>query len=147
MKIRDILEQKEQSVLSIGPRESIRSAVGIMNTKHVGALMVLGPQDEVLGILSERDIMRNIDEKVLDRSVEELMTSKEHLVVGHPTDSIDYAMNIFVTKKVRHLPIIDEQTGKLDGIISIGDVVRSQLSDVEFENRMMMNYIMGSYGT
>jgi len=147
MKIRDILSQRENKIMSVGPTDTVRKAVEIMNTQRVGSLMVLGPDDEILGIFTERDVLRNIDEKVLDKSVGQLMTDKEHIFVGHTNDSIDYAMNIFVTKKVRHLPIINEVSGKLDGIISIGDVVQSQLSDVEFENRMMMNYITGSYGT
>jgi CBS domain-containing protein len=144
MEIRDLLGHKGTDIFSISPDDSIGAAVKEMNEKHIGALVVMDSANDIAGILSERDILKRMEDCGIDKKVSEVMTPKEKLIIGHETDSIEYAMSIFTNHKIRHLPIIDENT-KLVGLVSIGDVVKASLDNAEFEKKNLMNYITGSY--
>lgn len=143
MDIRDLLGHKGTEVYTINPDEPVVKAVKEMNDKHIGALVVM-KENDIAGIISERDVLKRMEDCSVDRKVSEVMTPKEKLIIGHETDSVEYAMSIFTNHKIRHLPIIDEDT-KLVGLISIGDVVKASLDNAEFEKKNLMNYITGSY--
>jgi CBS domain-containing protein len=143
MDIRDLLGHKGTEVYTIKPDEPVAKAVKEMNEKHIGALVVL-KENDIAGIISERDVLKRMEDCSVDRKVSEVMTPKEKLIIGHEADSVEYAMSIFTNHKIRHLPIIDENT-KLVGLISIGDVVKASLDNAEFEKKNLMNYITGSY--
>jgi len=98
---------------------------------------------KIEGIVSERDILHHLEGYAMDRPVKEIMTPMQKLIIGHLDDSIEYAMTMFTKSKIRHLPIIEGD--KLVGMVSIGDAVKSQLSNVEFEKKALMDYITGSY--
>lgn len=143
MKVSDILLQKGSEVISIEPDRSVREAVDRLVERRIGALLVL-EGGEIRGIITERDILRETAEHAnrLDRrKVSDAMTSD--LIVGVPDDDLNYVMGIMTRNKIRHLPIIDGNA--LKGIISIGDVVWASLTEAEFENRHLREYIAGSY--
>ncbi|HUX13300.1 MAG TPA: CBS domain-containing protein [Spirochaetia bacterium] len=143
MQIRDILEQKGSAVQTIAPTTTVLQVLRTLNEKHIGTVVVVNKAGQIEGIVSERDILRNLEGCAMDRPVTEIMTPKDKLIIGHLDDSVEYALNMFTKSKIRHLPIIDGD--RLVGIVSIGDAVKSQLSNAEFEKKALMDYITGSY--
>lgn len=123
MKVRNILATKRGHVITIAPDEPVRRAVALLVENRIGALVVLD-DDRLIGILSERDVMRHAasDEGVFGRSVESIMTRE--VVVGMPQDDVLAVAHTMLEKRFRHLPIVDD--GRLIGIISIGDVLKTQ---------------------
>lgn len=145
MEIRDLLTHKGKETYTIGADRPVIDAVDELNSKHIGALMVYDDEGQIVGILSERDVLRNL--KTLDsrKTVREIMTPRDHMIIGHEDDSIEYAMSVFTKNKIRHLPIIEGET--LVGLVSIGDVVRASLDNAEFENKNLRDYITGSFAS
>lgn len=128
MIINDILKNKEKALYCIHPDESIFNCIKILNAKRFGALIVMSPDEQLVGIITERDILRLTFEskgQIKDVPVKDIMTPKEEVTTAQTTDDISVAMEIMSRKKVRHLPIIDN--GKLQGIIAIGEVVEALL--------------------
>ncbi len=111
--------------------------------KHnIGGLVVTRGDGSVVGIITERDILRESAERsdrLKDTRVADIMTSE--VIIGVPDDDVEYAMGIMTKNRIRHLPVLDGE--KLVGIISIGDLVNSHLRQTEFENRMLKDYIHG----
>jgi len=104
----------------------------------------VGTGGEAVGIITERDILRVCSQGaqwLASRRVAEVMT--EDLIVGEPDDSIDYVMGIMTNNRIRHLPIVGQ--GGLNGMVSIGDVVKVHLQETEYENRHLKQYIRGTY--
>ena len=124
MKVRNILATKKGQIITIGPEVPVRRAVRILVDNRIGALLVVDSSGQLVGILSERDIMRTAatDEALFGRAVAEIMT--KDVIVGMPQDDVIAVAHTMLEKRFRHLPIIDE--GKLIGIISIGDVLKIQ---------------------
>ncbi len=152
MQIRDILQNKGADVVVIGSGQTIHDAIGRLNEHGIGALIVTGEDAEVVGIITERDILKICGQHCVrlegtpapeDAScptlVEDAMT--ENLVIGVPDDNLEYVMGIMTKNRIRHLPIMDDKS--LVGIISIGDVVNAHLKEKEVENRMLRDYIHG----
>jgi CBS domain-containing protein len=123
MKIEELLEYKDKALYCIHPDESIFNCIKILNAKRLGALIVITPEEDVIGIITERDILRITHETrgTLDGiSVKEVMSPKEELSTASTWDDIGVAMEIMTQKKVRHLPIVDNS--ELKGILAIGEV-------------------------
>ena len=152
MKIRDILEEKGNSVITIGAGESIHAAIVELNNHGFGALIVTGEDGQIAGIVTERDIlqccgdtcthMQNTpasDHALCQINIQDIMT--KDLVIGVPDDDLNYVMGIMTKHQIRHLPILDD--GKLAGIISIGDLVKTHFEENVFESRTLKNYILG----
>jgi CBS domain-containing protein len=142
MKVKDILEKKGTQVWTVEQKATVHDALGKLMEHRIGALIVLNEKGEVAGIISERDIIRESHRNAhqLDSlKVEQAMSKK--LIVGALEDEIDYIMGIMTNNRIRHIPIIHQ--GKLHGMISIGDVVKAQLQDKEYENRYLKDYIYG----
>ena len=155
MRIRDILQEKGTGVVTIEVGRTIHDAICRLNEHKIGALVVTGEGEKIIGIITERDILqvcgRHCD--CLDvpparevttcpALVQDAMT--KDLVIGVLDDGLDYVMGIMTKNRIRHLPILDDES--LAGIISIGDVVNAHLKETEFENRMMRDYIQGPVG-
>ncbi len=151
MRIADILRKKGSSVVTIEVDKTVHDAIGILNERHIGAVVVTDQNGSVQGILSERDVLRQCGERCVRLTgapqadedcpslVKDIMTTD--LIIGVPDDDIRYVMGIMTKNKIRHLPIIDD--GKLVGIISIGDVVSASIEETDFENRMLTDYVHG----
>jgi CBS domain-containing protein len=129
MKIRTILATKGMNTYSIRPEQTLKEAIGILAQHNIGALLVLDANDALVGILSERDIIRHIarDEQALVQSISAIMTSD--VITGRPQDDLQSVMATMTERRFRHLPIMDGDT--LIGIISIGDVVKAQMDEYQ----------------
>lgn len=122
---RHILQLKGHDVWSVSPDDSVFEALRRMADKGVGALMVLDKNDKLVGVISERDYARKIilfGKASRDTKVSEIMTSVVYTV--HPEQTIDEIMELMNAKKIRHVPVV-EDNGELIGVVSIGDVVKN----------------------
>ena len=140
-KVRDILEHKGRNVWSIGPEASVFDALKLMAEKDIGALVVLDGGN-LVGIISERDYARKI--VLLGRAspttqVKEIMTTD--VVCVDPERNVDECMALVTERRVRHLPVLEN--GKLIGLISIGDLVKSIITEQQFIIEQLERYIKG----
>ena len=131
MKISTILATKGMNVITARPEQSLRDAIAILVRHNIGALVVVDQAGQLIGILSERDIIHEADrsEQIFSRTVGEVMT--RDVITALPSDDVKSVEQTMTNRRIRHLPIIDR--GKLAGIVSIGDVVKAQLDEYECE--------------
>ncbi|HYF62854.1 MAG TPA: CBS domain-containing protein [Herpetosiphonaceae bacterium] len=129
MKIRTVLATKGMNMISISPEQTLKEAIGVLAQHNIGALLVLDADKSMVGILSERDIIRHIarDEQALGQPIASIMTS--NVITGRPQDDVQSVMATMTERRFRHLPIMDGDA--LIGIISIGDVVKAQMDDFQ----------------
>ena len=140
MRINDVLRGKpRQDVVTINPDASVRDLVGMLAEHNVGALIVSVDGTAVDGIVSERDVVRHLldSEDVLAATVSSIMTSSVRTCEG--TTLVDELMQVMTEHRVRHVPVLTD--GRLTGIISIGDVVKSRIGELEFERDQLDNYL------
>jgi CBS domain-containing protein len=140
MTVNDILLHKGSEVITIEPTATVGAAVRMLAQRRVGALLVTGADRRIVGIISERDIVRVLDETgpaVLDSPVAEVMTRKVVTCGRHET--IAEIMERITGGRFRHVPVIED--GRLAGIVSIGDVVKARLSELEHEQTALREYI------
>jgi CBS domain-containing protein len=139
-----ILKRKGSLVVTVFPDASVREAMRVLIKHAVGSLIVLGEARNVVGIITERDIFRLSYEhegKIMDIPVSAVMTT--NLIVALPSDSLDYLKAMMTENRIRHLPVMND--GKLIGVISIGDIIREEVSEAAVENRYLKDYIAGVY--
>ena len=124
MNVRRILTTKGGGVVTVRPDQTIREAIALLAKHNIGALVTIDAENRPVGILSERDITRQLakSEDIFTLLVSDLMT--KNVITGMPQDDLKSVANTMTDKRIRHLPIVDQ--GKLCGIISIGDVVKTQ---------------------
>ena len=143
MKIKDILKVKGSKVWMIKETQTIHDALHLLVSRKIGALLVSDETSRnIVGILSERDIVRGLYEKKAKTEallVKDLMTKK--VLMGSPDDEIGSIMQLMTEKRVRHIPVM--HNGVLLGIVSIGDVVKSLLQDSEHQIRHLKDYLYG----
>jgi CBS domain-containing protein len=140
MIVKSILAAKGGDVISIDPAATLETAVATLARHRIGALLVLGPDRRLVGILSERDIVRVLAERgagVLAQPLSQVMTRK--VVTCSQTDSVDVLMERMTTGKFRHLPVVEQD--QVIGVISIGDVVKHRLQEIEQESAALRDYI------
>lgn len=143
MKIRDVLGE-DRSIITIGFQEKVGAALKKLMENKISSLPVLDDNGKVMGILSERDILREIyknPDALEKRFVGDAMT--KDILIGLIDDDLDYIMNIMSRNNIRHMPIMSKQS--LSGIISIRDVVKGLMHQVKSENRYLKDYIEGKY--
>ncbi len=144
MKIKDILAAKGQKIFTINEEDNLQDAISSLVEHNVGALLVTDKQGNVVGIISERDIMRTgckHCEKMCDIVIKDVMT--RDLIIGETNDDVRYAESVMTRNRIRHLPVFSGN--KLAGIISIGDIVKIRLKETDVENRYLREYILGKY--
>jgi CBS domain-containing protein len=142
MHVRAILDQKGRKVLTIRPDATLHDAARSLHDNKIGALVVLGVNEHIKGILSERDIINAVaryGSSALDKNVSQVMTSNVHRCTEDST--VDELMSLMSEKRCRHIPV--EMNGKLAGMVSIGDVVKSRIREIEFEAEEIKAYIAG----
>jgi CBS domain-containing protein len=140
MNVTTILSAKGGDVISIEPTATLETAVRMLAERGIGALLVLGPDRRLVGILSERDIVRVLAEKgagVLAQPAAQVMTRK--VVTCSPSDTVDVLMERMTTGKFRHVPVVEQD--RVIGVISIGDVVKHRLKEIEQESAALRDYI------
>jgi CBS domain-containing protein len=140
MNVKTILSTKGRGVITTEPHITLESAVAILAKHRIGALVVLGADQRVIGILSERDIVRALAElgtAVLSMPLAQIMTRK--VVTCEESETVGAIMERMTTGKFRHVPVVEQD--RLVGIISIGDVVKHRLSEMETESAALRDYI------
>ncbi len=144
MKVKNILKDKGTMVATIGAEKTIPEAIRSLVEKKIGSLLVVDEKGAICGIITEKDILKECDqryESLKQAKVKDVMT--KNLIVVTPEDEIDYVESLMTQNRIRHLPIISGQ--KLEGIVSIGDVVKVQHRECTVENRYLKDYISGKY--
>jgi CBS domain-containing protein len=140
MKIAEVLSAKPAGdVVTITPDAGVRELLAKLAEHNVGALIVSADGESVDGIVSERDVVRHLhhDGTVLNNTVGAIMT--EVVETCAPTDTLDALMEVMTRRRFRHVPVVKD--GKLVGIVSIGDVVKHKLSQLEFERDQLDSYV------
>jgi len=140
MLIADILRTKGADVVHISPDAPVRDLVALLREHNLGAVVVSADGRTIAGIASERDVVRRLADGVdlLDQPVSSLMSSDVRR--GTPQDSVRAVMATMTELRVRHVPVVDAQD-RLVGIVSIGDLVKSQISELEFERDQLEGYV------
>ncbi|MBD0416602.1 CBS domain-containing protein [Oryzicola mucosus] len=140
MTVKAILEKKGHDVYTLGPNEPLMAAVKILADHRIGALVVTNGDRKIIGILSERDVVRVLGKEgpgALEKSVRDVMTPK--VKICNENHTVNELMEIMTQGRFRHLPV--EKEGFLDGIVSIGDIVKRRIEDVEREAEEIKQYI------
>jgi CBS domain-containing protein len=142
MRIHDILSTKGFDVIHIKPGSSVADLVGLLREHNLGAVVVSRDGTSIDGIISERDVVRRLADGVafLDQPVASVMTVDVHHCSPH--DSVESVMSAMTDRRIRHLPVLDDR-GRLVGIVSIGDVVKSQIAQLRFERDQIEGYVSG----
>ena len=140
MIVKNILAAKRGDVVTIEATANLGAAVKLLTEQHIGAVVIVGADHRVIGILSERDIVRALAEHgatVLSEPVSQVMT--RDVATCSEDDAIEDLMGRMTTGKFRHMPVV--QQGKLIGIVSIGDVVKTRVEEIDHEAKALHDYI------
>jgi CBS domain-containing protein len=144
--VKDILKTKTKEVFFISPKAKVFEALTLMGEKEIGALMVIDENQKVVGVISERDYARKVILKgktSRDTAVEEIMTPADKMFTVRPDTPVQDAMVLITGKRIRHLPVFEGE--KFLGVVSIGDLVKSIISEQEMLIEHLSNYISGKY--
>ncbi|MFN2377455.1 MAG: CBS domain-containing protein [Candidatus Binatia bacterium] len=144
MKILDIRKSAPVALQTASPDHTVHEVIQLLCRHNIGALPVLDVEGTLVGIVSERDVLRLCAredcEAALKMKVREVMTPE--VVIGVPDDSLDYVMRVMTERRIRHLPVIEQR--RLVAIVSIGDVVKAQYEEKETEIRFLRDYMQGA---
>jgi CBS domain-containing protein len=141
--VRSILERKGAEVVTVSPSDRVGDAVKVLRRANVGAVVVTGNGEDVVGIVSERDIVRRLADggtAVLERTVAEIMSSP--VTTCSPDQTADELMSMMTEARIRHLPVVED--GRMVGVVSIGDVVKSYVDELEVRNEALTDYVSGT---
>jgi len=140
--LKSLMSKEQSSLVTIAPTASIVEAVQLLSQHDIGALLVSSAAKPIEGMLSERDIVRSLADPLQDTlslRVQQLMTANVHTCSLNST--VAELMSLMTSKRIRHVPVLHD--GKLSGMVSIGDVVRARLGELEVERRQIEEYITG----
>jgi CBS domain-containing protein len=138
--VSQILKGKGDLVFTASPQETVAAAAALLHSRRVGAMVIVDGEDAVAGILSERDIVRVIAEKGqagLSEPISAWMT--RDVVFAHPGEHAQALLERMTDRRIRHLPVVKD--GRLAGIVSIGDLVKSKIAETEAEAETLKAYI------
>lgn len=140
MKVSHLLNNKGKNIVTISADDSVNALVRLLAENNIGAVVVADASGLVAGIVSERDVVRGLtgDRTFLDEPVRAIMKTEPYTCTH--VDDVDDVMVLMTDKRIRHVPVIDER-GALTGIVSIGDVVKSRIEDLEFEREQLSSYL------
>ena len=140
MNIANVLARKGPKVITIRPDQTIRQALQLLAEHNIGALVVVADGGDPVGILSERDIVREAarNEAVFSLVVSTIMT--RDVIIGTPQDDLVSASSTMTEKRIRHLPIVDR--GRLVGMVSIGDIVKARRNELQGEVDTLQTQVM-----
>lgn len=140
MRISEILRNKGGDVTTIAPEREVRQLLALLAEQNIGAAVVSGDGSTIEGIVSERDVVRRLNERgadLLAEPVSAIMTTPVRTCA--PTDAVDSLRETMTKHRIRHLPVVRD--GRLVGIVSIGDVVKSAIAELETEREQLVDYI------
>ena len=144
MLVRDVLHSKPQGVVTISVEAKAADAIERMVRHNIGSLPVVDAQERLIGILSERDVLRGLyqrGEGYADSSVGDVMTHNP--ITCTPDDDVNEVMGKMSEKRIAKVPVLHQ--GRLVGVVSVGDVIKVQYESLHAENQHLMTYIHGSY--
>ena len=141
MKVGDITKLEDIALQTISPKRSVQDAVARLVEHNIGALPVCDDDGRLVGIITERDVLRLVADRPVPDAVTSLVADAmtRELVIGVPDDDIEYVMRVMTEHRIRHLPILDGE--RLAGIISIGDVVKAKMEESTTELRFLRDYV------
>ncbi len=141
MRVSEILEAKGGQVVTIASDATVRELVTMLATHNIGAALVTDPDHPIAGIVSERDVVRALpDIGVLDRPVADIMTAD--VQTATPDQQVHELARLMTEHRIRHVPVLDGD--RLCGVVSIGDVVKSRIDELEFERDQLSSYVAGA---
>ena len=143
MNVEAILRTKGRSVATIHPDDTVETAIRELCARNIGALVVSKDGTTVDGLISERDVVRGLMDRgtdLLAANVVDVMTQR--VVTCDPSDTVEGLMSAMTNRRIRHLPVIRD--GRICGIVSIGDVVKNRLDEVEYEAHSLRSFIAGA---
>jgi CBS domain-containing protein len=143
MQISDVLRIKGNRVVTVRPDSDVRHLVAVLTEQRIGAAVVSGDGRSVDGIVSERDVVRALAEHgvtVLEQPVTAIHTAQVHVV--RPDTHVEELMRLMTDRRIRHVPVVAD--GVLCGLVSIGDVVKNRIDELENERAALTNYISGT---
>jgi CBS domain-containing protein len=143
MNVETILRGKGQTVATIRPDETVAAVVDRLVSQNIGALVVSADGASVDGIISERDIVHGLADRgvgLLSMKIADVMT--RNVITCYLADTVDQLMAEMTNRRIRHFPVVED--GRLCGIVSIGDVVKNRLDEVEYEARSLRSFIAGA---
>jgi CBS domain-containing protein len=143
MRIYELLRGKGFDVITVRPSTPVSEAISLLKKYNLGAVVVSNDGMQISGILTERDVVRQLVDGTdfLDSPVSAVMTSE--VLTCRPAESVQSLMNTMTEQRIRHLPVVDD-SGKLAGLVSIGDVVKSHITQIEFERDQLEGYVSHS---
>ena len=139
MRISDVLRHKGSAVATVDPSTSVRELIALLHGRRIGAVVVT-EFGHVVGIVSERDVVRELHERgtdLLEASAADIMTRV--VLTCHLQDSVDTLAELMTERRIRHVPVVED--GRLAGIVSIGDVVKSRITELEIDRSQLASYI------
>jgi CBS domain-containing protein len=140
MRISDVIAGKaSQETITIEPGAGVRDLIALLARHNIGAAVVSADGSAVDGIVSERDVVRRLDghDDILGATVADIMTTTVRTCT--PSDSLDEVRSVMTQGRFRHLPVVED--GRLVGVVSIGDIVKSHIDQVEFERDQLDQYV------
>ncbi|MGI9225893.1 MAG: CBS domain-containing protein [Woeseiaceae bacterium] len=140
--VKHLLDTKGRHIISISPDASVLDAITLMADKSIGSLLVMGDDEKLLGIVTERDYARKVIVKgrsSRETRVSEIMTTE--VMTATLDNRVDQCMELMTNRKVRHLPVVDDN--QVIGLISIGDLVQAIIADQQEEIQHLEHYISG----
>jgi len=140
MRIAEVLRKKGSDVATISPDATVTELLAVLAERNVGALVVVD-NERIVGIVSERDVVRRAHERgaaILSAKVAEIMTTD--VATCDPAETVDHLTVLMTQRRIRHVPVIDN--GRLCGIVSIGDVVKNRMDELEEAQKQLQAYIL-----
>ncbi len=140
MILEQILKEKGGQVFSVAESATLKEAAELLDARRVGAMVILNEAGAVIGVLSERDIVRNVARQgaeALKCTVGEVMT--RNVVTAKPHETLEAAMDLMTDRRIRHLPVVE--SGRLLGVVSIGDLVKWRIAEASAEVEAVRSYI------
>jgi CBS domain-containing protein len=139
MHIHEVLRTKGDQVVTVSPETTVRDLIATLAEHNIGAVVVSTSDEPLVGIVSERDIVRGLVKGtgILDVAISEIMTAQVR--TAEPTATVEDLMRLMTEHRIRHVPVMSG--GALHGIVSIGDVVKSRIGELEFERDQLESYV------
>jgi len=137
-----LLENKQQDVATISQERSVADALQLLKERGIGALVVTGAKAPIAGMFSERDVVRALatsGEAALQQKVAELMSSE--VTSCSESTELNELMTTMTERRIRHVPVVED--GHLVGLVSIGDVVKARLEELEHDKKDLLDYVAG----
>jgi CBS domain-containing protein len=143
MRIHELLRRKGFDVITVRPTTLVSDALALLKEHNLGAVVVSTDGKQIAGIMTERDVVRRLCEgsDFLDSPVSDVMTTE--VLTCRSEESVQSLMDTMTEQRIRHLPVVDD-FGRLAGLVSIGDVVKSHISQIEFERDQLEGYVSHS---